>query len=78
MDADKQIEASMPSASAQSKFQSRKYRVTLGFALLGTALELADHLSENMWWLLISLASAYMLGNNAEKLITALKARGTL
>lgn len=61
-----------------NKFNSRKYRVVLLFALLGTAMQLMDKLSENMLWLLVALASIYIVGNSAEKVITALKARGTL
>lgn len=66
------------SASNSNKFNSRKYRVVLLFALLGTAMQMIDKLSDNLLWLLGSLASIYIVGNSAEKVITALKARGTL
>lgn len=49
--------------SDASKFDSRKYRVALGFALLLTVMQLADKLSEVLMHGLLGLAGLYMVGN---------------
>lgn len=49
--------------SQAAKYDSRKYRVALGFALLLTVMQLAGKLSEVLMQGLLGLAGLYMVGN---------------
>jgi len=49
--------------SQVAKFDSRKYRVALGFALLLTVMQLADKLTDVLMQGLLGLAGLYMVGN---------------
>lgn len=60
-------------SAAESKFNSRKYRIALIYPTLGAALEMADHLSENMLWLLLGLSFVYMLGNVGAAAVVAMR-----
>jgi hypothetical protein len=59
--------------TGEGKFDSRKYRIALIYPTLGAALEMANHLSENMLWLLIALSFIYMLGNVGAAALVAIR-----